>query len=87
MKQTSYPVINMIASGKRIMSCRIAAGYSVRDLQDYFGFEYPQAIYKWQKGESLPTVDNLLALSRLLRVPMENLLVYDDQEDNLLLAG
>ncbi|MBR7173351.1 MAG: helix-turn-helix transcriptional regulator, partial [Clostridia bacterium] len=50
-----------------------------RDLQTYFGFEYPQAIYKWQHGECLPTVDNLLALARLLQVSMEDLLVYDDQ--------
>ena len=48
--------------------------------QAYFGFEYPQAIYKWQHGECLPTVDNLLALARLLRVPMEDLLVYDEPE-------
>ena len=43
-------------------------------------FEYPQAIYKWQHGECLPSVDNLLALARVLRVPMEDLLVYDDRE-------
>ena len=40
---------------------------------------FPQAIYKWQHGECLPTVDNLLALARLLRVSMEDLLVYEDQ--------
>jgi len=85
MKQFSYPVINMVKTGKKIESSRRAAGYSVKDLQNFFGFEYPQAIYKWQHGESLPTVDNLLALSRLLRVPMESLLVYDDPEVVLFL--
>ena len=30
--------------------------------------EYPQAIYKWQHGECLSTVDNLLALARLRQV-------------------
>jgi len=25
-----------------------------------FGFETPQAVYKWQKGIALPTVDNLV---------------------------
>ena len=57
-----------------------ADGVTVRELQAYFGFEYPQAIYKWQHGECLPSVDNLLALARVLRVPMEDRLVYDDRE-------
>ena len=52
---------------------RRQAGLTVQDLQARFGFEYPQAIYKWQYGECLPAVDNLLALARLLRVPMEDL--------------
>ena len=50
-------------------------GLTVRDLQSYFGFEEPRAIYKWQKGESLPTVDNLYALGNLFEVPMDQILV------------
>ena len=79
-KTISFPVINLKGTGSNIEKCRRDAGLSVRDLQTYFGFEYPQAIYKWQHGECLPTVDNLLALSRILEVRMEDLLVYEDQE-------
>ena len=32
-------------------------GLTVRELQSYFGFEEPRAIYKWQKGESLPPAE------------------------------
>ena len=71
----SYPVIDLSATGANIERLRKARGLSVRDLQDYFGFEAPQAIYKWQRGQSLPTVDNLYALSALLHVPMETILV------------
>ncbi len=78
--QTTFPVIDLARTGRSIELHRRQAGLTVRDLQTYFGFEYPQAIYKWQHGECLPTVDNLLALARLLRVPMEDLLVYEDQE-------
>lgn len=78
-----FPVIDMIGTGRSIERCRKAAGLSVRDIQDYFGFEYPQAIYKWQHGECLPKVDHLLALSRLLSVSMEDLLVYDNREVSL----
>jgi transcriptional regulator with XRE-family HTH domain len=79
-KTVYFPVINLKGTGSNIERCRRKAGLSVRDLQTYFGFEYPQAIYKWQHGECLPTVDNLLALSRILGVRMEDLLVYEDQE-------
>ena len=71
------PSLNLIATGRRIAELREARGFSVRDLQDYFGFDAPQAIYKWQKGQSLPSVDNLLALSLLLKVPMEQILVWN----------
>jgi len=50
-------------------------GLSVKELQDYFGFEDPQAIYKWQQGRSLPRADHLFALSVLLGVTMEQILV------------
>ena len=77
--KTAFPVINLAETGRSIERHRLDAGLTVRDLQTYFGFEYPQAIYKWQHGESLPTVDNLLALAKLLQVSMEDLLVYDGQ--------
>ena len=70
-----FPVIDPVATGENILRLRKARGLSVRDLQNWFGFEEPQAIYKWQKGKSLPTVDNLYALGALLNVPMEEILV------------
>ena len=79
-EKNAFPVIDLAETGRCIERQRRLAGLTVRDLQTYFGFEYPQAIYKWQHGECLPTVDNLLALARILRVSMEDLLVYKDQE-------
>jgi transcriptional regulator with XRE-family HTH domain len=70
-----FPVIDQIATGKNILSLRKEKGLSVKDLQEYFGFEEPQAIYRWQYGKTLPSVDNLYALSALLDVPMERILV------------
>ena len=74
---TTFPVINMRKTGVNIANLRQAAGYSVRDLQDMFGFSTPQAIYKWQHGDALPTVDNLVALSGILGVPIEDILAVD----------
>ena len=70
-----YPVIDPVATGNNIVRLREKRGLTVRDLQVFFGFEAPQAIYKWQRGQSLPSVDNLYALSVLLEVPMDDILV------------
>ena len=73
------PVINLPATGLNIVRLRVHAGLTVRDLQDVFGFCTPQAIYKWQRGETLPTVDNLAVLSALFGVKIDDILVF--QED------
>lgn len=75
MQQKLYPVIDMVETGRNIMRLRQERGMSVRDLQAWFGFAEPQAIYRWQSGKTLPSVDNLYALSTLLDVPMEDILV------------
>jgi len=78
-----FPVIDQIATGKNILSLRKEKGLSVKDLQEYFGFEEPQAIYRWQYGKTLPSVDNLYALSALLDVPMERILVPVPKQKNI----
>ena len=75
LRLKEYPVIDLIATGSNIRRLRIERGLTVRDLQRYFGFEEPQAIYKWQRGQSLPTVDNLYALGNLFGITMDEILV------------
>ena len=83
----TFPVIDLVATGETILRLRKARGLSVRDLQEWFGFEEPQAIYKWQRGKSLPTVDNLYALGALLNVPMEEILVPCTPKLNMVVNG
>lgn len=82
LMRTPFPVIDPVATGQNITRLRNACGLTVRDLQAYFGFEDPQAIYKWQRGQSLPSVDNLFALSALLQVPMDEILVSVGSHSN-----
>lgn len=82
-----FPVIDLVATGENITRLRKDRGLTVRDLQNWFGFEEPQAIYKWQKGKSLPTVDNLYALGTLLDVPMEEILVPCKPKLNIVNHG
>ena len=62
----AIPTIDMIRTGQNINRLRKLAGVSVKDLQDIFGFATPQAIYKWQQGAAMPTIDNLVILAAAL---------------------
>ena len=41
MKNLFFPVIDSIATGNRIKRLRKEHGLTVRDIQDYFGFDAP----------------------------------------------
>jgi len=69
------PTIDMVRTGQNINRLRKQAGVSVKDLQDVFGFATPQAIYKWQHGNALPTIDNLVVLASVLGVRIDDILV------------
>ena len=73
----TIPTIDMIATVENIMRLREAAGLTVRDLQDIFGFATPQAIYKWQHGTAMPAIDNLVVLAAVFKVPMDEIIVID----------
>ena len=71
------PAIDMVVTGKNIAKLMEAAGLTVKDLQDIFGFATPQAIYKWQHGAAMPTIDNLVVLAAVLAVTMDEIIVID----------
>ena len=69
------PVIDLTATGQNIKNLRVSAGISVRDLQNVLGFTNPQAIYKWQNGDCMPSIDNLVILAAVLGVTVDQILV------------
>ena len=73
-----FPTIDLAMTGANIVNLRNAAGLTVRDLQVAFGFHSPQAIYKWQNGTALPTIDNLIGLAAMLLVRIDDILVTDN---------
>ena len=76
-KKMKFPIVNMRKTGQNIRILRTERGISVRDLSRMMGFSTPQAIYKWQHGRSLPTVDNLVALAAIFAVPIDAILAID----------
>ena len=69
------PSIDLTATGIRITQLRRQTGLTVRDLQDIFGCNTPQAIYRWQRGVTLPTLDNLVVLAAVFGTTLDAIIV------------
>lgn len=66
-----FPIIDKRETGinlRRIMDKR---GIAAKDVQQYLGLGCVQSVYRWLDGISMPTIDNLYALSELFQVPMD----------------
>ncbi len=74
------PNIDMYQTGQNIIRLREKNNLSVKELQDIFGFSTPQAIYKWQQGATLPSIDNLVTLAKLFHVHIEDIIVTDEDK-------
>ena len=69
--------INMVETGNNISRLRKEKGITVRQIQETMGFNTPQAIYKWTRGEALPAIENLFVLSVLFGVTIEQIVVLE----------
>lgn len=71
------PQINPQATGNNIRRLMNSHGMSVKDVQFALGFATPQSVYKWFRGNSLPSVDNLVILADLLGCTVDSILVVE----------
>jgi transcriptional regulator with XRE-family HTH domain len=74
------PQIDLNATGYIIEHLMKLHGLTVRDIQETLALAAPQAVYKWLRGKSLPSVDHLYALSILLQTPVNKMLVAHDDK-------
>ncbi|MCR4861730.1 MAG: helix-turn-helix domain-containing protein, partial [Ruminococcus sp.] len=40
-----------------------------------FGFNTPQAIFKWMRGDAMPSIDNIVILAHILDVPIDEIII------------
>ena len=78
-----YKPIDQQRTGQKLKIIFKLAGYDVKYIQEYLNRSCPQPIYRWFKGQNLPTVEKFYALSILLSVHMEELLVLQGQPMNI----
>ena len=68
------PVIDPVKTGKNIKRIMQAKGLAVKDIQSMMGLGSSQSVYHWLEGKSLPSLDNIYALSEIFRLPVDELL-------------
>ena len=71
------PTINMIETGKNIKTIMKLNNIKIVQIQQILGFNTPQAIYKWFRGEAMPTLDNMVVLAATLNTTLDNLIVTE----------
>ena len=86
---SKLPSIDLKKTGQNIKKMRKEVGVTVRELQVMFGFTSPQAIYNWQNGISLPSVDNFIVLAAVLGTTIEEIIAIegedsDDDEETII---
>lgn len=78
MREFEYPVLDCEAIGGRIREERVRRSFTIQEVCDALSVS-PQAVGKWQRGESLPSIDNLVALCTLFDVSLEGILFGEDR--------
>ena len=74
-KGTKMVSIDFDKTGARIDELRKENGFTVRQIQNIFGFGNPQTIYKWIHGYCLPKIDNLVVLADIFHVTIDDIIV------------
>ncbi len=77
------PVLDLKATGIKIKATMKQKGISPRQLQAIMDFPYVQTVYNWFSGKNMPTIDNLIVLSQILKVPMDSLVATNFVETEI----
>ena len=67
------PLIDKRATGTQLRRLMDTRGITVKDVQQYLELGSVQSIYHWLNGSSMPTIDNLYALSGLFQVTIDEI--------------
>lgn len=68
----------MTATGSNIKSLIKANGLKVAEIQAVYGFNTPQSIFKWMRGEAMPSIDNLVILAHILGVSIDRIIIINE---------
>ena len=71
---TTYLVIDKKETAVNIRQLMKVNNVTPKELQHYLDFSCIQSIYHWLDGSTLPSIDNLVLLSHLWDIPINDIL-------------
>lgn len=74
MCKINKPVIDTAATAANIKACRIKSGFSVKQIQNILNLSSPQAIYNWEHGRDVPSIDNLIVIASVFGVSVDDII-------------
>lgn len=77
MKKKTGVSLNVLMTGKLLGYFIRRSGYTIREIQRELMLSCPQPVYRWMNGQTMPSIDNLYKLSKILKVPMEELVLTE----------
>lgn len=76
----SLLVINKSETAENIKRLMRENAVTPRELQPFLGLANVQSVYHWLSGRSLPSIDNLVLLSHLWNIPINDILRCNEIE-------
>lgn len=67
-------VIDTVATGATIKAMMKKRNLTVIDIQSRCCLQTQMAVYKWLRGDSIPTIDNLVILAELFGCKIDDLI-------------
>lgn len=75
-----FPIIDKRKTGINLRRIMDSHGLTAKDVQQYLGLGSVQSVYHWLNGISMPTIDNLYALSELFQVAIDEMVCGNRQK-------
>ena len=72
-REMDYPVIDIEGTGIRIRELIKESGHTVSEVSEYLGAS-TSLVYRYLRGEVLPSIDRIVALSVYLEVPIDDII-------------
>ena len=76
IRKMDYPIIDIEGTGIYIRDLIRESGHTVTEVSDYLGTS-TSLVYRYLRGEVLPSIDRIVALSVYLEVPIERIIAVE----------
>ena len=81
------PHYSLEATDKNLRRIRKSRHITAELVREYMGFESVQSIYKWERGECLPSADNFMALALLYEMNPLDMMVEDGKPSSAFIIA